>query len=293
MATIPPELFKNIRRIEIYTTRTVNDILAGAYHSAFKGRGMEFEDVREYQPGDEVRSIDWNVTARFNHPYVKSYREERELTVMLLVDVSASSRFGTRQRLKSELIAEIGAVLAFSAIKNNDKIGLILFSSTIEKYIPPNKGTRHVLRVIRELLAFKPQYEGTDVSAALHFLGKVQRKQGVCFVISDFISPNYSQEATLCAKRHDLITIAVTDPVEQSFPNMGMVSIRDLETGKLSLVDTSDKEVRKIFTQRSFERLQKHQQLMGKIGAGFIDIRTDKDYAYAIRSFFKLREKRR
>jgi len=293
MTAIPADIFKNIRRIQIYTSRTVNDLLAGAYHSAFKGQGMEFEDVREYQSGDEVRSIDWNVTARFSHPYVKSFREERELTVMLIVDVSASSRFGSGERLKSELIAEIGALLAFSAIKNNDKVGLILFSSEIEKYIPPAKGVRHVLRVIRELLAFEPVYPGTDIAAALKFLGKVQRRQGVCFLISDFISPDYSHEATLAAKRHDLITVAVRDPKEYSFPRMGLITLRDLESGKMVVVDSNHDAVQESFTKESEKRLEGHKSLMNRIGAGFIDIRADRDYAMAIQRFFKTRKRRR
>jgi uncharacterized protein (DUF58 family) len=293
MAKISSDIFHHIRRIQIQTTRAVNDVFAGAYHSAFKGRGMEFEEVREYQPGDEERTIDWNVTARMNHPYVKVFREERELTVILVVDISASSRFGSKNRLKSEIIAEIGAVLAFSAIKNEDKVGLILFSSEIEKYIPPKKGLRHVLRVIRELLAFEPQYTGTNLSNALTFLGKVRRRPAVCFVISDFICPDYSHEASLIAKKHDLITISITDPLELAFPQLTLVNLRDLETGISQFIDTSDFNVQTQFEKRASQRLIKHKQLMKKIGAGYIPVYTDQPYTGALRKFFKIRERRK
>jgi len=293
MAYLSPEIIQKLRRIQISTTRMVNDVLAGAYHSAFKGLGMEFEDVREYQPGDEVRTIDWNVTARMNHPYVKSYREERELTVMLVVDVSASAHFGSNDSRKSELIAEIGAVLAFSAIKNNDKVGLILFSDQIELYLPPKKGTRHVLRVIRELLVFEPKGKGTDIGAALTFLGKVQKRKGVCFLISDFMNDHYTKEITITAKRHDLITLSITDPYEQNFPNMQLVMLRDLESGKLKLVDTSTAAIRQTFQSQARSRQQQHRTLMNKINAGSIELQTDQSYVSAIRNFFKIREKRR
>lgn len=290
MAAIAPDLFKTIRRIEIVSTQLANDILAGAYRSAFKGRGMEFEEVREYQPGDEIRTIDWNVTARMSNPFVKIFREERDITVILVVDVSGSSRFGGRNGLKSELIAEIGAVLAFSAIKNNDKVGLILFTDIVEKYVPPRKGTRHVLRIIRELLAFEPQQRGSNLKGALSFLGKVQSKPGICFLISDFLCSDYAHEAAIIAKKHDLISISVSDPYEHSFPQLGLVHVADLETGQTTLVDAAFPSFQKEFQRKTTERLAKQKQLMGKIGAGFIDIRTDQPYLAELRKFFKLRE---
>lgn len=293
MTVISKEIFRNIRRIQITTNRMVDTLLAGAYHSAFKGHGMQFEDVREYQPGDEVRNIDWNVTARMNHPFTKNFQEERELTVMLVVDLSASSRFGSQERLKSELIAEISAVLAFSAIKNNDNVGLILFSSEVEHYIPPKRGVRHVLRVIRELLVFKAKHKGTDIGKALLFLSKVQKKQGVCFLISDFIASNYTQEITLAAKRHDLITIGISDPLEQQFPHLGLLTMRDLETGKMRIVDSSSQSLRQTFLKQSKERIKAHQDLMNQIGASFLQLSTDKPYAPSIRNFLKRRERKR
>ena len=288
-----PEIFKHIRRIQIYTDRLAKDLLAGMYRSAFKGRGMEFEEVREYQLGDEVRNIDWNVTARMNHPYVKKFREEREITVTLIVDVSASGRFGARNTLKSELIAEIGALIAFSAIKNNDKLGLILFSDRVEKYIPPNKSERHILRLIRELLLYRPVNQGTNVSEALHYLGTVQNKTGICFLISDFICEDYSHEALLTTKHHDLIAISVTDPYEIEFPSMNLVELQDLETGLNAIIDTSNPQVLKHFREIAENRIVKNEKLLRRIGAGFINIRTDVPYMPALQKFFRLRSEQR
>lgn len=293
MTAATEELFKKIRRIEIQTTHLAADILAVSWRSAFRGKGMEFEEVREYQTGDEVRSIDWNVTARMNHPYVKSFREERELTVLLAVDVSASALFGSGKVLKKDLIAEISAVIAFSAIKNNDKVGLILFSDTVEKYIPPRKGVRHVLRVIRELLGYIPSQKGTDIAAALDFIGEVQRRAGICFLISDFIATGYAKPLSIIAKKHDLISIAVTDPFETTFPAMGLIQMTDLETGKSALVDTSDNSVREHLQKSTQERLAHHRQLMHRVGGGHIDIRTDQPYLPPIKKFFKIRERQR
>lgn len=290
---ISKELFKKIRRIQFISTGLASNVFAGAYRSAFKGKGMEFEEVREYQPGDDVRSIDWNVTARMNHLYVKNFREERELTVFLVVDKSASERFGSGSVAKRELIAEIGAVLAFSAIKNNDNVGLILFSDVVEKYLPPSKGTRHILHIIRELLHYQPKQPGSNLKGALAFLGKVQRKSGICFILSDFICPDFSHEAAIIAKRHDLISISITDPCEHAFPELNLVNLRDLETEETSIIDTSSQAVQKQFKDRAAERLQTTQRLMQNIGASFIDIRTDRAYMAALRGFFKLREKRR
>lgn len=288
------DLLKTIRRIQIHSDQLAKDLLAGAYHSAFKGKGIEFEEVREYQPGDETRSIDWNVTARMNHPYVKNFKEERELTVLLVVDISSSLRFGSKYPMKSDLIAEIGATIAFSAIKNNDKIGLILFSESVEKYLPPKKGVKHVLRVIRDLLTFEPKGKSTHLNAALSFLGNVQKKSGICFLISDFLSDeDHSQEMSLIAKKHDLITIGLIDPCETALPQMNLVNFMDLETQEIQLVDTSASELQKKFQENTQFRLKEHQKLMKRIGAGYIEIHTDKPYLPPLRNFFKRREKKR
>lgn len=287
------ELFKKIRRIHIQTTHLANDILAGAYRSAFKGKGMEFEEVREYQSGDDVRSIDWNVTARMNHLYIKNYREEREISVILAVDISASTRFGSGQYLKSDLIAEIAAVLAFSAIKNNDKVALILFSDRVEKYFPPQKGTRHILRIIRELLTYQPQHKSTDISAALSFLGKVHNRSGVCFLISDFICPDFSHEAALAAKRYDLVPIAIVDPSEQTLKKMDLVTFADLETGITSLIDTSAASTQRRLQKNTEERLSNQQKLMQKLGTDLCVIHTNHPYLQQLKKYFLLRQKKR
>lgn len=292
MADLSANLFKKIRRIQFQTTHFANDILAGAYLSAFKGKGMEFEEVREYQSGDDIRNIDWNVTARMRNPYVKNFREERELTVTLIVDISASTRFGTTHQLKSDLIAEIAAVIAFSAIKNNDKVSLILFSESVEKYLPPKKGTRHVLRVIRELLATEPKSRGTNINAALAFLGKVQRRSSVCFLISDFICPDFSHSASIIAKKHDMIALAIIDPREAIFPNMSLVNVADLETGQMTIIDSSTSSLNKMMQASLEERLRKQKQLMQRLGAGFVKIDTNTPYLPLLKKFFKIREKR-
>lgn len=288
------ELFHRIRRIEINSMRLVEDLLRGMYHSVFKGNGMEFEEVRAYQTGDDVRSIDWNVTARMGYPFVKTFREERELTVVILVDVSASSRFGTTQHTKKDLIAEVAAVLAFSAIKNNDKVGLVLFSDRIEKYIPPSKGTRHVLRVIRELLAFEPQGKGTDLAQALSFLGRVQRRTAVCFLLSDFLSTkDYMHELNLIARRHDLIAMNVSDPKECALPDLGIVTVTDFETGEEIIIDTSNPSVIEEYSQRAQERKDETKKEIERVKAGYVDLSTDQPYLAAIRKYFALRELRR
>lgn len=274
--------FEKIKKIQIITTQLASDLLAGAYHSAFKGKGIEFEEVREYQTGDDIRSIDWNVTARMSHPYIKIFKEERELTVMLVVDISASTL------LKKEMIAEIAAVLAFSAIKNNDKIGLLLFSDQIELYLPPKKGTRHVLRVIRELLAFKPKHKGTNFSTALTFLGNVHRKRSICFLISDFIGDIPSYSFTLASQHHDFIAVSVTDPLEINLPDLGITNIIDLETGKMKVVNLNTNA-----TTLHKKRLEDFKELLGKTNAGYIAIKTDEPYMDPLRKFFKLREIKR
>lgn len=284
--------FQHIRRIQIKTTRRVNDLFAGAYRSAFKGKGLEFSEVRDYVPGDEIRHIDWNVTARMNHPYVKNFEEERELTVMLVVDVSASSLFGSGRRLKSEVIAEIGAVLAFSAIKNHDKVGLILFTDEVELYLKPKKGTRHVLRVIRELLFFKPKHRGTNFQKALAFLGRVQRRHAICFFISDFIGQQSEREANIIAQRHELIFVHVYDNTEDTFPSLGLTNFGDLENHEISLVNTADPELQKQFSHKSKERKLAIKKLSNHIGAGLISVCTQESYTDALRKFFKLRGKK-
>jgi uncharacterized protein (DUF58 family) len=284
------QIFDKIRRIQIVTTQLANDILAGAYHSAFKGRGMEFEEVREYQSGDEVRSIDWNVTARMNHPYIKVFREERELTVMLVVDISSSSRLGSQNRTKKELIAEVAAIIAFSAIKNNDKVGLILFSEDIELYLPPKKGLRHILRLIRELLIYKPKMIKTNLSAALSFLGNVQRRSTICFLISDFICPLPQQELYITSQHNDLIAIHATDPTEWEITKMDLVEITDFESGQTKLIDTSSNAVRKEQHNSMIERVKQLGDVMKQIGAGLIEIQTDQSYVLPLQKFFKLRK---
>ena len=285
-------IFQKIRKIQYATTQLADEIMAGAWRSAFKGQGMEFEEVREYQSGDDVRLIDWHVTARMDRPYLKVFQEERELTVFLVVDASASLHFGS-QNLKRDVIAEIGAVLAFSAIKNNDKIGLILFSNEIEKYLPPKRGTRHVLRVIRELVAFKPKHRGTDVARALSFINSIQRKAAICFLISDFICPPFSRELLLTAQRHDVIAISVVDPCEIEFPDAHLVHFADLESGTSAVIDTSPQTTRANFKEKGLERIKNIQTMMEKIGAGFVNVYTNQPYLEPIQKFFKLRQRRR
>lgn len=282
-----------IRRIQIITAQLATDLLAGAYRSAFKGRGMEFEEVREYQPGDEIRTIDWNVTARMNHPYVKLFREERDLSVILMVDISASMRFGSGERAKSAWIAEIGAVLAFSAIKNNDRVGLILFSDTVEKYVPPRKGTRHVLRLIRELLFAESSHRASDLAGAFAFLGKVQSRRGICFLLSDFLCPECKHEATLIAKKHDLIAICLRDPNETQMLPLGLVQLADLETGKEATLNTSDPELQNSFSERMAAQQKKFETMIKESGAGWISLITNKPYIHPFRRFFQMRQRRR
>jgi uncharacterized protein (DUF58 family) len=298
MPLVSQEIFKKIRHIQYQSTRLANDFLVGAYKSAFRGRGMEFEEVREYQPGDEYRAIDWNVTARMNRPYVKSFREERDMTVLLAVDISASTRFGSGQTSKREMIAEIAAVIAFSAIKNNDRVGLLLFSDMVEKYYPPRQGTRHVLQVIRELLVYEPQHRGTDLSAAFAFLGKVHQRSGICFLISDFIgavedSAAYAHAAALIAHKHDLICISVQDPAERELPHLGLTALSDLEAGSFQWVDTESHDLREQFKKSTEQAFNAHRALLKKIGADLIEIWTNQPYMPLLRQFFARRKKER
>jgi len=289
---LPKEIISKIRRIHITTSRLVTDFLSGQYESVFKGRGMEFDEVREYQPGDEIRSIDWNVTARMGHPFIKKYVEERQLTVMILLDASGSSYFGSAKRMKSELAAEVSAVLAFAAIKNNDRVGLIIFTDRIEKFIPPRKGQQHVLRVIREALYFKPKQRGTDISAALRYLDSVTTRRAVTFVISDFFAKEFKKPLSIAGKRHDCIAITITDPREMELPNAGLVELADAETGKFFMIDTASAKVRQAYRSKSRRMTEDRSRLFASISVDHIDIRTDKPYIDELIKFFKMRRKR-
>ncbi len=314
---IPREILKKIRQIEIRTNRLVSETLAGQYHSVFKGQGMNFDEVREYQPGDEVRSIDWNVTARMNHPFVKKFVEERELTVMLLVDVSGSGLFGSSGQSKRELAAEIASVLAFSAIRNNDKVGLILFSDEVEKFIPPRKGRRHVLRVIREVLFFEPRRRGTDLNTALEFLMRVTSHRAIAVLISDFIGAPIDSargpgsrprpqmmlleslaQASLpmlrqANRRHDLVAVQITDKYELELPNLGRLVLNDAETGEVVEINTGDARKREAFAKRQERAQAQLARLFRTSGIDAIQLRTDRPYSVELAKFFETRERRR
>lgn len=289
---IPKEILKQIRRIEIRTGKLVNDIFAGQYESTFKGRGMEFDEVREYQPGDDIRAIDWNVTARYGHPYVKKFVEERELTIMLLVDMSASGNFGTQEKFKSEITAEIAAILAFSALRNNDKVGMIIFTDKIEKFIPPKKTRAHVLRIIREILYFKPVRRSTDISCGLEYLNEVLKRKAVVFLISDFMDKGFEKALKITNKRHDLIALSVTDPRERKLPEVGFMELEDAETGGTALVDTNDLLMQKEFSEKTEEILKRRKTLFNAIKLDNIEINTGKSYIEPLIAFFRLRERR-
>ena len=285
------ELMTKVRRIEIKTRNLSNNVFAGEYHSAFKGRGMSFSEVREYQPGDDVRDIDWNVTARMDRPYVKVYEEERELTVMLLVDVSGSLDFGTRQRSQRELLAEIAGTLAFSAIKNNDKIGVIFFSDHVEKFIPPAKGRSHILRIIRELLTFKPESRKTNLAAGLEYLSKVQRKQCITFILSDFVDAgHYTQQLSLCARKHDVVAVRLYDPFMAELPNVGLLQVRDAETGWHQTIDTSSDAVRRHHAKCWQDSQKELDTLFNRNHVDHTSIATGGDYVKALRGLFSQRQ---
>ena len=290
---IPKELAKKIRYIQIRTSKTVNDVLAGQYHSVFKGRGMEFEEVREYQPGDEVRSIDWNVTARMGHPYVKRFVEERELTIIFLVDLSASGAFGSVKQMKNEVSAELCALLAFAAIKNNDKVGLIISTDCVELFVPPKKGLSHVLRVIRELLYSKPRQVKTDIAGALDYLGRITTKRAVVFLISDFLASGFEKAMRLLGKRHDLIAASITDPREVRMPNVGLIELEDAETGELIVLDTGSARVRRQYERLGRERARELKGLFASMGVDHIEVHTDRDYVHDLARFFISRERKR
>ena len=290
---LPTETFRQVRRIHIRTRRLVDGAFAGEYHSLFKGRGMEFAEVREYVPGDDVRTIDWNVTARMGQPFVKQYIEERELTVMLLVDLSASGQFGSVSRFKSEIATELCALLALSAIRNNDKVGLILFTDRIERFIPPQKGRNRALQVIREMLLFEPKGRGTDLAHALEYLHKVCRRRSVSFLISDFLASGYERQLRLVHKRHDMVPICIADPREMALPNVGLIMLRDLETGAYALVDTGSAAVRRAYSERREAAALARQRLFRSLGLDIIDVSTRESYIHPLMRFFRLREKRR
>lgn len=314
---IPREILKKIRQIELRSIRLVNETLAGQYHSVFKGQGMNFEEVREYVPGDEVRTIDWNVTARMNHPFVKKFVEERELTVMLVVDLSGSGLFGSGEQSKRELAAEIASVLAFSAIRNNDKVGLILFTEGVEKFIPPRKGRRHVLRVIREILFYEPKFTGTDLNSALEFLSRVTRHRAIAVVLSDFLGQTRVSRAQIEAhlkrraiysdtlaqtsltalrqvnRRHDVVAVQIADRFELDLPALGYLVLKDAETGEVVEVNTGDERKRAAFHQRQRKTQNELRRLFESAGIDSIQLRTDQPYAAALGRFFDMRERRR
>jgi uncharacterized protein (DUF58 family) len=289
---LPKEILKKIRRIEITTSKLATDFLSGQYESVFKGRGIEFDEVREYQPGDEIRSIDWNVTARMGSPFVKKYVEERQLTVMILLDASSSSHFGTVKRFKKELAAEISAVLAFSAIQNNDRVGLIIFTDRIEKFVPPRKGLHHVLRVVREALYFTPKGASTDIAGALRYLNNVMSRRAVTFVISDFFAADFKKPLSIANKKHDIIAVTITDPREGELPNAGIVELVDAETLTPYLVDTASANVRNNYAKRAKQMLEERVKLFGSVGVDHIDVSTNRPYVEEFIKFFKMRKRR-
>ena len=288
---IPQEILQAVKLIEIRSRALVNDVFAGEYHSVFKGRGMEFAEVREYLPGDDIRTIDWNVTARTGTPYVKKFTEEREQTVMFLVDASHSLDYGTVRRMKGEIAAEIAAVLAFSAIRNNDKVGAIIFTDRIELFIPPKKGKQHVMRVIREMLFFEPEGRATDVGAALEYLSRVVRRKAVVFVLSDFVSPDYTRALRIANRRHDLVAITLTDPAEDELPPVGLLHLVDAETGEERIVDTSDRRTREEFRRARREFVDRRKQTFRRHRVDVIEVATDRPYTDPLIAFFRRRER--
>ena len=286
------ELIRKVRRIEITTRRVVNQVMAGQYHSVFKGRGMEFAEVREYQPGDDVRIIDWNVTARMGNPYVKIFTEERELTVILMVDASRSLFFGTRDKTKSELAAELCALLAFSAVQNNDRVGLIIFTDHVERSVPPKKGRQHVLRIIREVLFFEPRDKKTDIGAALEYLSRVQKRRAVVFLLSDFMAGDYETELNIAGKRHDLIALPLSDPREKELTPVGLVELEDAETGETVVVDTNDPATRELFARMAGEAAASRDRAFSSRDLDSIPVATGESYDRSLMKFFRARAKR-
>jgi len=289
---VPPEILRQVKLIELRTRGLVNSLFTGEYRSVFKGQGMEFAEVREYQPGDEVRSIDWNVTARMRRPYVKRYIEERELTVMLVVDLSGSERFGTRKRFKSELASELAAVLAMSAIRNNDRVGTVLFTDHVEHVVPPRKGRRHALRLIRDLLVFDPEGSGTDIAGTTDYLIKMLPHKSIIFLVSDFLSENVERPLKLLAQRHDVVAVTVEDPSEQELPDLGIVRLVDPESGDTISVDTSDPKVRKQFEQATADERDQRLHLLRRLAIDEVPISTDAGIIEPLLRFFRSRETR-
>ena len=289
---IPREFIKKLRKIEIHTARLANDQLAGSYHSVFKGRGMAFSEVRQYQPGDDVRFIDWNVSARMKDTYVKIFTEEREMTVMLLVDLSASERFGAVAPPKTETVAEVAALLAFSAIKNNDRVGLILFTDRVERFVPPKKGKGHVMRVVAEILNAKPEGKGTDIACALDLLGHMAKRKAVVFLISDFIADGYERNLRIASAKHDLIPLQVVDRREEELPDLGHVLMEDLETGELFEVDTRSRGAREAYERRVAREKASRDQLFSRLKLDQLTIHTDRSYVKPIADLFRMRQKR-
>ena len=286
------ELLKKVRKIEIKTKGLSNHIFSGEYHTAFKGKGMAFSEVRGYQPGDDVRSIDWNVTARYNNPFVKVFEEEREMTVMLLIDMSGSSDFGTQTQLKREVATEIAAVLSFSAINNNDKIGVIFFSDKIEKFIPPKKGKSHILRIIRELITFKSENKKTNLEQALIYFNNVIKKRSVCFILSDFMDNNFDKSLKIARKKHDIIALRIHDEREEELVNVGLIKLKDTETGNLKWIDTSSKNIRKEFRKNYLSFEKEIKQTLQHSAIDYINIKTGKDYVKPLINFFKNRKRK-
>lgn len=284
------EILKKVRKIEIKARGLSQQMFSGEYHSAFKGRGMAFSEVREYQYGDDVRNIDWNVTARLGHPYIKIFEEERELTVMLIVDVSGSNRFGTHHQFKEELVAEVAATIAFSAIQNNDKIGVILFSDKIEKFIPPKKGRSHILRIIRELITFRPQSNGTNISEALQYFTNVIKKRSTAFLISDFYDDNYADSLKIAAQKHDLGALRIVDEKERQLPDLGLTKFYDPETKETLWVDTASKQVRETFKQTYLQHEQQVETLLNKYGVDHAELYTGEDFVKPLLKLFKMRQ---
>jgi uncharacterized protein (DUF58 family) len=289
---LPREVLRQIRRLQLKARRAVEDLLGGEYHSVFKGAGMAFEEVREYQPGDDVRSIDWNVTARMGHPFVKRYIEERELTVILAVDVSGSNQFGSGVQQKREVAAELAAVLAFSAVSNNDRVGLVQFTDRIERFVPPRKGTRHVLRLIRDVLFFRPERTGTSIKVGLDFLNRVQRRRAVVFFFSDFVDRDYERAFKRTGRKHDLVAVRLTDPREEELPAVGLLQLEDAESGQRLLVDTNSRIVRLAFRSMADARRDAVRQTARSAGVDLIEVSTDGGHLDALVRFFRLRERR-
>ncbi len=289
---IPKEVFKQVKRIQIRTNRLVNDVFAGQYESVFKGRGMEFDEVREYQYGDDIRNIDWNVTARYGHPFIKKFVEERELTIIIVADMSASGKFGSGEKLKSEVAAELASIIAFSSIKNNDKVGMLIFTDKVEKYVAPRKTTAHVLRLIRDILYFQPESSGTNISAALEYIYRMQKKRAIVFVISDFLDDKFERSLSILAKKHDCIAVNISDSVENKLPEIGFVKFYDNETKEALTIDTSSRKFVENFKKESDIRRQSLKRLFSKAKTDAVYIDAAQSYIEPLVSFFYLRQKK-